>query len=301
MTTANFNAANFIPAVGTPLTEDERLHDIGFARQMNDLASHGIRSVFVAGSMGAMQLLGDDTYRQLIERSVELWKGRGELMAGAGDTSFRRTRDRIEFLNRFPLDGVVVLAPYFWKVSQDELIEYFTSLAGISRAPLYLYDLPQVVGTKIQLETALALSKVPNLKGIKCSDEPGYARQLIDRLGPSFRVIIAQPNLVDVFLRHGIREHLDGMYLIAPHWAMAIGEAAGREDWATAATYQQKLSRLLGMFHRFGTPAFSPLMNVRGIPGAFAPRPVRRLSEADREQLLAEPIVAELARTAQAK
>src|SRR4051812_8709954 len=135
----------FIPAIGTPLVDGaETLHTEGLAAHLQDLFDAGITHIFTAGSMGAMPLLRDETYRQLIDRSVELWKGRGRVLAGAGDTSFARTRDRIEFLNQRTLDGVVVLAPYFWTFDQSQLIDYFTELARFSRAPLYLYDLPQV-------------------------------------------------------------------------------------------------------------------------------------------------------------
>ena len=289
--------ANFIPAVGTPLTEAELLDEEGFERQLSDFARCGIRSIFTAGSMGAMQLLRDETYRRLIERSCQLWKGKGELLVGAGDTGFRRTADRIEFLNQHAIDGVVVLAPFFWKFSQDELLDYFSSLAAISRAPLYLYDLPQVTGTKIEFDTALKLAKVPNIVGIKCSDEPGYARRLVDELGPSFRVIIAQPSLIDVFLRHGLREHLDGIYGIAPHWAVALGRAASRGDWTEAGEYQRKMLRLVRIFQRYDIGAFTPLMNLRGIPGTFAPRPCRRLSAEEDDALCSDPLVQELAAT----
>jgi 4-hydroxy-tetrahydrodipicolinate synthase len=282
-----------MPAVGTPLTDDELLHEQGLEAELAMLATSGIRSVFIAGSMGAMPLLRDQTYRRLIELSVSLWRGE-EIMAGAGDTSFSRTLERIEFLNQFQLHGVVVLAPYFWKFSQEDLVGYFTALAAASRCPLFLYDLPQVTGTKLQLDTVLALSKVPNIGGIKCSDEPGYARVMVDRAPEKFRVIIAQPNLVDVFLRHGINEHLDGIYTVAPEWTMAIGRAADLGDWEQAAVWQRKLSDLLLVFRDFGMPAFTPLMNQRNVPGNFVPRPFRPLSDARQRELLAAPIVREL-------
>jgi 4-hydroxy-tetrahydrodipicolinate synthase len=286
-------SAYFIPAIGTPLTEDECLHEEGLEAHLSDVAASGISAIFTAGSMGAMPLLREETYRHLVRRSVELWRGRGEILAGAGDTGYARTRDRIQFLNEFPLDGVVALNPYFWKFSQEELIDYYGCLAKESRAPLYLYDLPQVVGYKVAFETVVELAKTPNIKGIKCSDEPGYARRITDYFGDRFRVIIAQPNLVDTFLHHGMREHLDGMYAIAPRWAMEIGRCADRQDWAGAAQWQQRLTRLWDVA-RQGISACSLLMNARGIPGNFAPRPFKRLDDEQRSKLLENPTVKEL-------
>jgi len=38
--------------------------------------------------MGLMQLLDDETYRELVHHSVRLARGHGEILVGVGDTSF---------------------------------------------------------------------------------------------------------------------------------------------------------------------------------------------------------------------
>ena len=174
------NTPLLISATGTPLTDRESLHVEGLRQHLDDQWNHGINGVLIAGTMGLMQLLTDQTYLDLIRQSVEFSKGRGELLVGAGDCSFARTEQRIEFLNQCRIDGVVVLTPYFVRFAQAELIDYYRALADVSRAPLYLYDLPQRTGCKIELPTAVELSKHPNIRGIKCSDEPGYAGEIMD-------------------------------------------------------------------------------------------------------------------------
>jgi len=289
------NQPCFITAIGTPLTEDEGLHEEGLAIELEDQWRAGIDGILVAGSMGAMQLLSDETYRRLIEQSVELSSGRGEILVGAGDTGFARTRDRILFLNQFKIDGVAVLAPFFWKFGQDELVEYFSSLADICRSPLYLYDLPQVTGTTLSLETVLKLAKHPNIPGIKASCEIAFIRSLADRVGDSFRVIIANAFLVDTLLHHGFYNHLDGMWAMAPRWTVEIGGCAARSDWQGAADNQRKIIELKEVvILKYDFAGFTGVMNARGIPGFFTPRPFTRLSQDRREQLLNEPIVQKL-------
>jgi len=115
--------ARFITAIGTPLTDNEELLVEGLAEELADQWTHGVSGVLVAGSMGAMQLLTDETYRQLVSRSVELSAGRGEILVGAGDAGHARTVQRIEFLNQFEIDGVAVITPFFWEFSQAELVD----------------------------------------------------------------------------------------------------------------------------------------------------------------------------------
>ena len=51
-------------------------------------------------------MLGDDTYRQLVELGARAAVERGEVMVGVGDVSFTRTRDRIRLGKAEDVDEV---------------------------------------------------------------------------------------------------------------------------------------------------------------------------------------------------
>jgi 4-hydroxy-tetrahydrodipicolinate synthase len=100
----------FVSAICAPLTGTDQLHEEGLAAHLDEQWSAGIHGVLVAGTMGLMQLQRDDTYQALCRRSIELTKGRGEIMIGAGDTSLARTLARVEFINSLRhVDGVATL------------------------------------------------------------------------------------------------------------------------------------------------------------------------------------------------
>jgi len=164
-------------AVGTPLAPDETLQRDALELHLTDQWRAGMTGVLIGGTMGLMQLLSEASYRQLVEVGTRAASGRGEVMIGVGDTSFARTAERIRFVNQHPVDGVVCLSPFLWKFTQEELVDYFLALADVSRAPLYLYDLPILTGTKLSLETVLAVARHPNVRGIKCSADLGWTRQ----------------------------------------------------------------------------------------------------------------------------
>jgi 4-hydroxy-tetrahydrodipicolinate synthase len=287
-----------ITALCTPLNADHSLHVGGLEAHIQDQRRHGIAGLLVAGTMGLMQLQTDRTYRDLVEQSVRINQGYGELMVGVGDTSYARTRERIQLVERFAVDAVVVLSPYLIKFSQTELIDYFRSLADISTKPLYLYDLPGLTGTRLELATVAELASHPNIRGIKCSGAWDETRQLRDAVSPRLRVIPAQPHLVDELIRMGVPDNLDGVFGLAPGWTTKIAQAAEAEDWTAAAAWQKKLSDLLrllrGRYTVFG--GCETIFNARGIEGRLAPAPLARLDGKQRAELLAEPLVEELMR-----
>jgi len=288
------SSIKMITALGTPLTPEEDLHVEGLEAHLQDQLDHGINGFLVAGTMGLMQLLKESTYRDLVARSVTCNAGRAELLVGVGDTSYVRTLERIRMVEEYDIDGVVALAPFFIKYSQSDLIDYYQSLADASSRPLFLYDLPQTTGTKLEVATVLQLAQHPNIHGIKCSDHFVTIRPVLDAIGDEFRVIVAQPTLMDVLLRAGVREHLDGIYGVVPEWIAAMVTATEAEDWETLAAVQQDLSALLTLLQTFSAPLFSTvtaLLNRRGIPGNFAPRPMRPITEAEEAALFELPLV----------
>jgi 4-hydroxy-tetrahydrodipicolinate synthase len=285
-----------ITAIGTPLEADESLHVEGLQRHLADQSSAGIDRILVAGSMGAMQMLPDGTYRALVERASRLWNANGELLVGVGDTGWARTRDRIDLVSRFKIDGVVVLTPFLYRFTQQQLVDYYIALADYSPLPIYLYDLPTLTRAEIGLETYDAVIRHPNIRGAKVSGRLDVARELIRRYGDEFRVIVAEPDKVDTLLREGVTSHLDGMFAMAPHWIVAIARAAKGGDYVDAAEYQGKLNALrdllIGASSVMG--AFTAIMNARGISGKFHGFPISPLDDDERIRFLSAPIVREL-------
>ena len=287
------NGTYICSAIGTPLTVDETLHREGLYAHLEDQRGAGINGVLVAGTMGAMPLLTGRTYEDLVRQSVSAWRASGELLVGVGDFSLARTKERLRIVNELKVDGAVVLSPFFLKYSQSELIDYFESVARESRAPVYLYDLPQRTGVALDIETVARLAEHPNIAGIKCSGDIAQVRRLCDTLrGSNFRVIVAQSTMIDVLLRAGFNEHVDGIYCIVPKIVCGIRSAAENSDWDLAAKRARVLDDLLTVIVNYGVfPAMTVLLNRRGIAGNYAPRPHQPLPAEASERLLSDPAV----------
>jgi 4-hydroxy-tetrahydrodipicolinate synthase len=285
-----------IAAIGTPLNAEETLHREGLERLLDLQWGAGINGVLVAGTMGLLQLLREQTYADLIKSSVEISKNRGEILVGVGDTGFARTADRVALANEFPIDGVVVLPPYLIRFGPSEVIDYFRGLAELSSAPLFIYDHPSLTGVKLDAATIAELSNHPNIAGIKCSGDLNDSLELMECVDDGFRVIVAKADQVDVLCQQGIVNHLDGIFSLVPEWIVDIAQASEARDWTAAAEAQRKASGVLNLLREYGVfPTYNELMHLRGIPGLFAPKPFRLLDEAKCELLKDDPFVQLLA------
>ncbi len=75
------------------------------------------------------------------------------------------------------------------------------------------------------------MSRNPNIHGAKCSGDLGKTRGWIDRFGDYFRIIVANVPLLDVLIRHGVHELLDGMWSGAPGRTQSVAECAAAGRW----------------------------------------------------------------------
>ena len=164
--------------------------------------------------------------------------------------------------------------PYFETFGQADLINYFAALADRSTKPLYL-RFAGITRTTLELETVLQLSKHPNIRGIKCSGNWMAVWRLINSVDDGFRVIPAQPLMIDLLVRGGVPDNLDGIYAVVPNLAASIAAAAEQGDYAEATKRQQQLASVLDLIcHKYPLfPACSAILQARDVPVRVYPIP----------------------------
>ena len=283
----------FTSAICTPLDDQENLDVAGFEKHVAAQWDNDASGILFGGTMGLMQLLKESTYLDLVTRGANLSQGKGEILVGVGDTSYSRTLQKIESVSSLPIDGVVVVTPWFFPFSEQEICDYFRALAKASRHPLYIYYLPKLTKVELSVETILKLAQEPNIKGIKSSTTTDWTMQLFERVPPSFRVIVSAPLDTCRLARMGVTEFLDGVNAVFPRLSKRFLAALRKEDWDEAQECEQVFTRCLDLLRAqyplFG--AVSAILNSQGIAGRCNVSPLTALQPRVAEELLAKPEV----------
>ncbi|HEX3383346.1 MAG TPA: 4-hydroxy-tetrahydrodipicolinate synthase [Paraburkholderia sp.] len=90
-----------------------------------------------------------------------------QVLVGVSGNHTVGMRERIAQLNRLPLAGVLIAAPYYTRPAQDGIVAHFNALADASTHPVVLYDIPQRTGVRLELRTLLTLAAHPRIQAIK--------------------------------------------------------------------------------------------------------------------------------------
>ena len=175
------------------------------------------------------------------------------LMIGTGGTNARETIALSQHAQQAGADGIVVINPYYWKVSEANLIRYFEQVADSVTLPVMLYNFPALTGQDLTpaLVKTLADSR-SNIIGIKDTiDSVGHLRTMINTVKsvrPSFSVFCGyDDHLLNTMLLGG-----DGAITasanFAPDLSVGIYRAWREGDLATAATLNKKLLPLPAIY-----------------------------------------------------
>jgi 4-hydroxy-tetrahydrodipicolinate synthase len=97
------------------------------------------------------------------------WERRQPLpvLVGVSGNHTASMLERIGQLNRLPIAGVLMAAPYYIRPSQAGIVAHFTALADASDKPVVLYDIPYRTGVRLELDTLLTLAAHPRIQAVK--------------------------------------------------------------------------------------------------------------------------------------
>jgi len=179
-----------VTAMVTPFRDDYSL-DLEGAQQLTRwLLDNGTDSVFVAGSTGESPTLSHAEKQELFRATVESADGRGRVICGTGTYDTQDSIELTRLAEEAGADAVVLVTPYYNKPPQRGLIAHFTKVAGSTRLPVILYNIPGRTACLIEPDTLLRLAEVENIVAVK--DSTGdfqTASRIIKESPPDFELL----------------------------------------------------------------------------------------------------------------
>ena len=156
----------------TPFGNDGKLDHKVLEQQVDFLASNGVHGIFACGTTAEAQILTAEERKEVLQSIIDINKGRMVIVAQCGTTNLADTKDLIDHARTVGCDGVAVVTPYYYVYSQDELLDYYSTLAQEcdENFPLYLYNIPSLAKNNLDVSTVRTLSEAyPQIAGIKDS------------------------------------------------------------------------------------------------------------------------------------
>ena len=89
------------------------------------------------------------------------------ILFGLGGNDTNQLLKEINYINKYNIDGLLSVTPYYNQPSQKGLISHYRQIADSSDHPIILYNVPSRTGVNLASDATLILSEHPNIIGIK--------------------------------------------------------------------------------------------------------------------------------------
>ncbi len=262
-------------------------------RLVEQQAAAGVDGIVPCGTTGESPTLSMAEHDEVVERVVKFARKRVPVVAGAGSNC---TADAVRLSRHAAeagVDGLLHVAPYYNKPTQEGLFRHFSEVANAVDLPIMLYNIPGRCGVEIAHDTVRRLREAHrNITAIKhATGGVADAAALMDVC--DIALLSGDDPITLPLMSLGAVGVVSVVSNLAPRTVRKLTQAALAGDFAAARQVHRRLHersrRLLGL-------AVNPIpiktaMALRGFCGEELRLPLCPLDARQRESL--ESLLAE--------
>lgn len=146
-------------ALVTPFTLDKKVDFVALDRIVNHVIEGGVEHLVVLGTTGETATLEKDEKKAVVDTVIKTNRKRLPIIVGVGGNNTSEVVRTIEKSDFSGIQGILSVAPYYNRPSQQGIYEHFKAIANASPVPVIIYNVPGRTASNITAETSLRLAK----------------------------------------------------------------------------------------------------------------------------------------------
>lgn len=234
-----------IVAIVTPMHEDGSLDLNSLVKLVDHHVEQGTDAIVSVGTTGESATLSHDEHHTVIEKTIQATAGRVPVIAGTGSNSTAEALELTKVALELGADGSLLVVPYYNKPTQEGLYQHFKLIAESVPIPQILYNVPGRTSVDLHNSTAIRLSHIDNIIGIKdATADVERGKKLIEQSGDDFISYSGQDTTAFELMRVGGKGTISVTANVAPKLMHEMCTAAVSGDTERARQLNDKLNPL---------------------------------------------------------
>lgn len=276
-----------IPALVTPLNEDESINCEALEQLIEGLLSAGADGFYIAGATGEGLALRPEERRVLAQESIRITNHRKPCIIQVASTDFSEAIRLAKHAEHCGADAISATPPLFFQYDEDDVYHYYKALANAVHIPVMIYYNP-AAGFPMNAKFAARAFEVDNITAIKWTSSNYDQMMELKRLTNGEMNIINGP---DQMLLMGLQAGADGgigtTYNFMMELIRGVYDRFVAQDAEGALQYQQRVCRVIGALEGEPIiPATKVLLERMGYQVGNATFPMKRYSSDEKEQIV---------------
>ena len=236
-----------VPIV-TPLTDEDTIDVESLKSLVDYVIDGGLQCLYPCGTTGEMMYLTVEERKLVAEVTVAQAAKRVPVFVHVGAWNLKDTIELAKHAEKIGADGIGVVTPAFYKLSDQGLIDFYVAVANsVSKDfPVYMYAIPQNAINDVNAAVCEAVAKqCPNVLGIKYS-YPDFTKlqQFLMVNDEKFSVLVGPDHLFEALCAVGGDGVVSGNAMIVREHYAAIWDAVQKKDYDLATKLQRRTNVL---------------------------------------------------------
>jgi 4-hydroxy-tetrahydrodipicolinate synthase len=252
----------------------------------------GVSGLVVNASTGEGPMLSREEKGDLIDFVKDRVGDRGVVIAGTGAISTRETIVLTRDAKDRGAEAALVTTPFFFKPSEEELYQHFTSLTASVDLPVILYNVPKFTGYTVAPKVVNRISReCSNLVGIKdSSGSLGAMAENIRLFGDRINVLAGAADMILPTLAMGGKGAILAVANAVPETCVRLFKKASKGDLKEAGRHQLIVSYVNKVLVREHSQvaAVKAALGFMGHPAGIPRRPLRPLPKEEELEVYKE-------------
>lgn len=280
-----------VPMV-TPVTENGSLDVSAVERIIEFLASNNVAPLLM-GTTGEGNSVSAADGLLLVETAAKTARGRVVIYAGLTGNCFSEQLAQAEAYTKAGADVIVATLPSYYALTEEQMYNYYKTLADNIKGPLMLYNILATTHMSIPVEVIRRLADHPNIVGLKDSERDMRRMEqcvAISRDREDFAYFCGWAAQSAHSLALGGDGIVPSTGNYVPDMFSELYEAATAGDTATAERLQNETDEIAKIYQSGrilgeSLAALKTMMQTKGLCDPWMLMPLTRLS-AEEEQII---------------
>ena len=253
-------------AIVTPFTNDT-IDFTTLSKLLDFQIESGTDAIVVCGTTGEASTQTDQEHLATIRHCVEYVNGRVPIIAGTGSNDTAHGLALSQAAEKIGADALLLVTPYYNKTTQHGLVKHFTYIADHVNIPIILYNVPSRTGLCFSAKSYLALSRHPNINGIKeASGDMDLLTQTLSLCGDEMNIWSGNDDIVVPLMAMGGKGVISVLANIMPAEMAQMTHLMLEGKTAQAANMQIRLYDLISaLFIETNPVPVKTAMNLMGM------------------------------------
>ncbi|MCD7933274.1 MAG: 4-hydroxy-tetrahydrodipicolinate synthase [Tannerellaceae bacterium] len=264
---ADINLKGMGVALVTPFKNDESVDYDALGRLVDYQLQNGTDYLVVLGTTAETPTLIEDEKKQITDFVVSKVRGRIPVVLGVGGNCTRSIVEKLKTDSFRGIDAILSVVPYYNKPSQEGIYQHYKAVAGVTRLPVILYNVPGRTGVNMTADTTLRIAReFKNVVAVKeASGNITQMDDIIKNKPANFNVISGDDGITFPLITLGAIGVISVIGNAFPREFSRMTRLALSGDYASARVIHHSFTELFDLLFVDGNPAgVKSMLNAMG-------------------------------------